>query len=90
MRSLMYAATLSVLALPGIADPLPSWTATKTKAKNFEFVEQVTDPASPNYVTPADRIAIFYNDGTLWGEEPMYFQLIYELDRLKARAAGRS
>ncbi|MGA9408901.1 MAG: HAD family hydrolase [Roseobacter sp.] len=70
------------------ADPLPSWAETDTKAAIIEFVESVTDPASPDYVTPADRIATFDNDGTLWGEQPLYFQVIYALDRLKEKAGA--
>ncbi len=68
------------------ADPLPSWAETETKSAIVDFVERVTDPASPDYVTPADRIATFDNDGNLWAEQPVYFQLIYALDRLRERA----
>ena len=52
----------------------------------MDFVEDVTDPSSPNYVPPADRIATFDNDGNLWSEQPLYFQLIFALDRVKALA----
>ncbi|WP_424976375.1 HAD family hydrolase [Dinoroseobacter sp. S124A] len=76
------------LALAGtaFADPLPSWNDTETKSAIIAFVDSVTDPASPDYVTPADRIATFDNDGNLWAEQPVYFQLIYALDRLRERA----
>ncbi|WP_421982989.1 HAD family hydrolase [Roseibium sp.] len=50
-------------------------------------MNEVTDPTSETYVTPADRIAVFDNDGTLWSEQPVYFQLFYALDRLKEMAA---
>lgn len=70
------------------ADPLPSWTETATKAAIIDFVEGVTTPGSADYVTPADRIAVFDNDGTLWAEQPVYFQLIYALDRLKKKAGA--
>lgn len=86
MRSFLTALVLSVLASPVLADPLPSWAETETKSAIIAFVESVTDPASPDYVTPADRIATFDNDGNLWAEKPVYFQLIYALDRLRARA----
>ena len=68
------------------ADPLPSWNDSNAKAKIVAFVESVTDPASADYVTPAARIAVFDNDGTLWSEKPVYFQLIFAMDRLAALA----
>ena len=70
------------------ADPLPSWNDTPAKAQIIAFVQRVTDPASPDYVFPADRIATFDNDGCLWAEQPVYFQLIYALDRLREKAAA--
>ncbi len=73
------------LASAATADPLPSWADTATKSAIIEFVEQVTDPASDRYVAPANRIATFDNDGTLWAEQPLYFQLIYALDRLREK-----
>ncbi len=65
---------------------LASWNDTPTKAALTAFVERVTDPRSPGYVPPADRIAVFDNDGTLWSEQPVYFQLAFALDRLRALA----
>ena len=76
------------LAAPASADPLPSWNDTAAKARIAAFVERVTDPASPDYVTPAARIAVFDNDGTLWSEKPVYFQLLFALDRLREMAAS--
>jgi phosphoserine phosphatase len=76
----------AALAMPAAADPLPSWAEGAAKTRIIDFVERVTDPASPDYVTPADRIAVFDNDGALWAEQPVYFQLIYALDRLKEKA----
>jgi hypothetical protein len=70
------------------ADPLPSWNDTGAKARIMEFVQRVTDPDSPDYVFPADRIATFDNDGCLWAEQPVYFQLVYALDRLREKAAA--
>ncbi|MEL6808880.1 MAG: HAD family hydrolase [Pseudomonadota bacterium] len=86
MRALIVAATLSLLSCASWADPLPSWADTETKTAIISFVERVTDPDSPDYVPPADRIATFDNDGTLWAEKPVYFQLIYALDRLKEKS----
>ncbi|MEL7013177.1 MAG: haloacid dehalogenase-like hydrolase, partial [Pseudomonadota bacterium] len=82
MRPLFLAVTMSVTGLTAHADPLPSWAETDTKAAIVAFVESVTDPALDTYVTPAERIAVFDNDGTLWGEQPLYFQLIYALGLL--------
>ena len=68
------------------ADPLPSWNATAPKGAIIAFVDKVTTPGSPDYVPPAERIATFDNDGTLWSEQPMYFQLFFAIDRVKALA----
>lgn len=68
------------------ADPLPSWNDTDTKERIITFVETVTNPDSPDYMPPAERIATFDNDGTLWSEQPMYFQLFFLFDRVKALA----
>lgn len=74
------ATALSVSALSALADPLPSWNDTDAKAQIIAFVEDVTDPKSDDYVPPADRIATFDNDGTLWAEQPLYFQMIFAID----------
>jgi len=68
------------------AEPLPSWNDTASKRAIITFVEKVTTPGSPDYVPPAERIATFDNDGTLWSEQPMYFQLFFAIDRVKALA----
>jgi hypothetical protein len=67
-------------------DPLPSWNATPTKQAIVEFVGRVTKPGGPDFVPPAERIATFDNDGTLWVEQPMYVQMVFALDRVKALA----
>jgi hypothetical protein len=67
-------------------DPLPSWNDGTTKQSVFTFVQTVTDRASPQFVPPEQRIATFDNDGTLWAEQPIYFQLAFVLDRVKALA----
>jgi len=69
------------------ADPLPSWNDTAPKKALVAFVEKVTKPGSPDFVPVAERIATFDNDGTLWAEQPMYFQLLFALDRVKALAS---
>ena len=69
------------------ADPLPSWNDGKTRQSIIDFVAKVTTQASPDYVSPAERIATFDNDGTLWAEQPMYFQLLFAIDRVKTLAS---
>jgi len=68
------------------ADPLPSWNDGTTKSAIVAFVTAATTEGSPGYVPPAERIAVFDNDGTLWAEQPMYFQLAFALERVKALA----
>jgi phosphoglycolate phosphatase-like HAD superfamily hydrolase len=65
---------------------LPSWNETTTKKAIHDFVQAVTDESGPHYLPPAERIAVFDNDGTLWCEKPMYIQLDYLLRRLAAQA----
>lgn len=77
-----------LLAAPAFGDPLPSWNDTDARARIIGFVETVSDPDSENFVPAADRIAVFDNDGTLWAEQPAYFQLIFALDRLREMAAA--
>ncbi|TYL86677.1 haloacid dehalogenase-like hydrolase [Bradyrhizobium rifense] len=67
-------------------DPLPSWNATPTKQAIVEFVGRVTKVGGPDFVAPTERIATFDNDGTLWVEQPMYVQLAFALDRVRAMA----
>jgi hypothetical protein len=65
-------------------DPLPSWNEGAAKRSIIDFVNRVTQPGSPDFVAPEQRIATFDNDGTLWSEQPMYFQLFFAIDRVKA------
>ncbi|MBT8441427.1 MAG: haloacid dehalogenase-like hydrolase [Gammaproteobacteria bacterium] len=68
------------------ADALPSWNDTGPKSAIVAFVQKVTDPRSPDFVPPAERIATFDNDGTLWAEQPLYFQAIFIFDRIEVLA----
>jgi phosphoglycolate phosphatase-like HAD superfamily hydrolase len=68
------------------ADPLPSWNDTATKKAITAFVAKVTKEGSPDFVPVAERVAVFDNDGTLWCEQPVYVQLAFALDRVKALA----
>ena len=66
------------------AEPLESWKDNATKKSIVAFVEKTTKAGSPDFVPPAERVAVFDNDGTLWTEQPMYFQLAFLIDRVKA------
>src|SRR4249920_459448 len=82
-------AVLSLLLLSNAAfaaDPLPSWNEGAAKQAIISFVEKVTKEGSPAFVPPAERIATFDNDGTLWCEQPLPVQLYFVLDRVKALA----
>ncbi|MFC7336469.1 HAD family hydrolase [Haloferula chungangensis] len=68
------------------ADPLPSWNETDSKKAITDFVEKVTKEGSSDFVPVPERIATFDNDGTLWTEQPMYFQLFFAIDRVKEMA----
>jgi phosphoglycolate phosphatase-like HAD superfamily hydrolase len=66
--------------------PLSFWNDTAAKHSIIEFVERVTQPDTPDFVPEPDRIAVFDNDGTLWPEAPLPFQVVYVIDELKRRA----
>jgi phosphoglycolate phosphatase-like HAD superfamily hydrolase len=87
IRIAAVAATAVSWTAPGFAqEPLPSWNDSAPKKAIVTFVERVTQQGSPDFVPPAERIATFDNDGTLWAEQPIYFQLVFALDRVKALA----
>jgi len=67
-------------------ETLPSWNEGGAKRAIVTFVDEVTTPGTPNFVEPGGRIAVFDNDGTLWAEQPLYFQFLFMLDQLKAAA----
>lgn len=68
------------------SDPLPSWNEGSSKQSIMEFVTRVTTKGSPDFVPAPERIATFDNDGNLWAEQPVYFQLFFAVDRIKALA----
>jgi len=68
------------------SDPLPSWNDGDVKQRILAFVARVTDPTGPDFVPESERIATFDNDGTLWSEKPVYFQLFFAIDRIKELA----
>jgi hypothetical protein len=90
-RGLRYLTGLALLAsvnLAGAGEPLPSWHDKASRAAIMDFVEQVTDPAGEDFVPAAERVAVFDNDGNLWAEQPVYFQLLFAVDRLRELAAA--
>jgi phosphoglycolate phosphatase-like HAD superfamily hydrolase len=80
-------AVLWVAAAVASADPLPSWEDGVSKNAIIEFVGRVTREGSADYIAPPERIAVFDNDGTLWAEQPIYFQFAFALDRIRTLAA---
>ena len=83
----LFAGALFFLSLAAVqAEPLPSWRDSESRTRILSFVAAVTDPGSPDFVPPPERIAVFDNDGTLWSEQPFYFQLAFAIDRVRARA----
>ena len=67
-------------------DPLPSWNDGSTREAIVNFVKTVTDTSNENFVPVNERIAVFDNDGTLWSEQPLYFQLYYALSQIEKAA----
>ena len=71
---------LLVFGAQAQSDPLPSWNDAAAKQAIITFVNATTTPTSPSFVPPAERIATFDQDGTLWVEQPMYSQVMYVLE----------
>ena len=84
--ALLTALTAGGAASLAAADPLPSWNDGVARRSVVAFVETVTRQGGPGYVPPAERVAVFDNDGCLWSEQPMYFQAFFIFDRIKALA----
>jgi phosphoglycolate phosphatase-like HAD superfamily hydrolase len=82
----LFASIIAFAATTGAADPLPSWNDGAAKQAIVSFVEKVTREGSSDFVRPEERIATFDNDGTLWAEQPIYFQFQFALDRVKVLA----
>ena len=87
---LVAALLLAGCATTPVTDPLPSWNEGATKAAIVKLVDDTTRAGSPDFVPPAERIATFDNDGTLWTEHPMYVEVLFTLDRIRALAAQQS
>ncbi len=85
--ALLALACLWALPAQGQAeDPLPSWNDGPARQAVVAFVEKVTRQGSPDFVPAPERIATFDNDGTLWAEQPIYFQFLFAMDRVRALA----
>lgn len=69
-----------------VADPLPSWKHSAAKSAVVNFVQRLTKEGAPDFVPVAERVAVFDNDGTLWSEQPIYFQAFFIFDRIRALA----
>ncbi len=67
-------------------DPLPSWNQVAAKTSILSFVDRVTREGGPDFVPPPERIAVFDNDGTLWSEAPIPFQVAFVLDEIRRRS----
>lgn len=87
LRAAGFLILFAVVACSKGEDPLPSWRNGQTKTAVMEFVEAAKKEGGPGYIAPADRIAVFDNDGTLWGEQPLYFQALFAIDEAKRLAA---
>ena len=77
---------LFLIAARAAQDPLPAWSDGSSKRAIIDFVQRVTTAGGPDFVPVAERIAVFDNDGTLWSEQPAYFQLLFAIDRVRALA----
>ncbi|MDA3963762.1 MAG: HAD family hydrolase [Planctomycetota bacterium] len=86
LRLCLLVSVLSVAALAAVEDPLPSWNDGATKQAIVSFVNAAVSDGGPEFVPVAERIAVFDNDGTLWSEQPLYFQLQFALDQIVAQA----
>lgn len=84
--ALVFIALVFTATITKAQDPLSSWNNGAAKKAIMTFVQEVTREGSPTFVPPAERIATFDNDGTLWSEQPMYFQALFALDRVKTLA----
>jgi phosphoglycolate phosphatase-like HAD superfamily hydrolase len=85
--AIAFAILFSISTAASAADPLPSWNDGPTKKSIIDFVTRATAANGPDFVPVQKRIACFDNDGTLWCEQPIYVQVVFALDRVKAAAA---
>jgi hypothetical protein len=84
LLTIVLAAALAIAPVAAAADALPSWNEGAARTAIVDFVQRVTAAGGADFVPVPERIAVFDNDGTLWPEQPMYVQLAFVLDRVKA------
>jgi phosphoglycolate phosphatase-like HAD superfamily hydrolase len=85
-RWLCFLAMLFLVGTVRADGELPSWNDGAARQGVVSFVQAVSDKTGKDYVAPAERVAVFDNDGTLWSEQPLYFQFVFMLDQVKAAA----
>lgn len=88
LNAMAVAAVLCLSSAAARAEDLPSWNDGAAKAAIVAFVEDVTEEGGASFVPPEERVAVFDNDGTLWSEQPVYFQVYFAMDRAKELAAA--
>ena len=86
MKAVLAGLLILVSTFATAQEVLPSWNEGKNKTNVITYVQTVTDKKSADFIPEEDRIAVFDNDGTLWSEQPVYFQLFFAIDRVKALA----
>ncbi|MGE0755777.1 MAG: HAD family hydrolase [Pirellulaceae bacterium] len=83
----LWAVANSAVAQTGlVADPLPSWNDGAARRAVLDFIAGATREGGPDFIPPAERVATFDNDGTLWSEQPVYVQFAFAVDRVKTLA----
>ena len=87
MKILTTLLVLAVFTLANATEVLSSWNDGESKTNIVNYVNAVTDKNSADFIPVKDRIAVFDNDGTLWGEQPVYFQLFFAMDRARELAS---
>lgn len=86
LLTFVFVMVFTAVATAQTNDPLPSWNEGVSKQAIVQFVEDVSTANGSSFVPSSERIAVFDNDGTLWAEQPLYFQLVFAIDRVKALA----
>jgi hypothetical protein len=91
MKYVLYIIIIMIIVIIYVfysSDPLPSWNKGSVKSAIMNYVDDVTNKHSNNYINVEDRIATFDNDGNLWSEKPMYFQYFFAIDQIKKKAVN--
>ena len=86
LLTFVFVMVFTAVATAQTNDPLPSWNEGASKQAIVQFVEDVSTRDGSGFIPSSERIAVFDNDGTLWAEQPLYFQLVFALDRVKTLA----